>query len=787
MDSIMRVLIVGDSEIDRRQIVRHLEDAGCMSIHERVATAAEMEKALEARDWDLVIADFDLPRFGALSALSLLQENEQGVPFIVVSDAMGEDAAVAAMKAGAQDFVLKHHRTQLIFAARRALSNIELRRKRRRAEEALRQSEEKYRTILETIEDSYIETDLTGNLRFFNPAACRMLGYCAEELQDTHFKELMDQETALRIKQVFEHVYQTGKPIQTIEYQLIRKDGTKALVETSLSLIRDTAGNPIGFRGIGRDITERNWAQEELLEERERLATVLDGNPIPTFMIDQNHRVVFWNRAIETFTGIPRERALGNTLRESLSEVYPGKVPPILADLVLELPDEEIMRRYGHKLRRAGYGEAFEATTPLWPGGEKGVLETLATRIRDHQGTVVGALQCGQDVTDKVHWRNRLQRSQKMEALGTLAGGVAHDFNNILTAIIGFAQLARDQVAGGTPLRRYMDQVLGAGSRAADLVRQILTFSRWTELERQPVEIPSIIKEALKLLRSSLPTTIEIRQEIAVELQEGMVLADPTQIHQLMMNLCTNAAHAMRSRGGVLGVSLSKIGVTASLAPRYPDLKPGPYLQLTVSDTGYGMDAALMERIFDPYFTTKGLGEGTGLGLAVVQGIVKSCGGLITVYSEPGEGTTFNIFLPKIQCEASFEAEAPAEPATGSERILFVDDEKTLVDLGKEMLESLGYDVVAKSSSIEALATFRNQPPAFDLVITDMTMPGLSGAELARELLAIRSDLPIILCTGFSGLINGPQCKAMGIREFVMKPYVSTNLAKTIRRALQQN
>jgi PAS domain S-box-containing protein len=504
-------------------------------------------------------------------------------------------------------------------------------------------------------------------------------------------------------------------------------------------------------------------------------------------MIDRDHRVVFWNRAVETFTGIARERALGNTLSESLSEVYPGKLPPILADLILNLPDEEILRRYGHKIRRAGCGEAFEATTPLWPRGEKGVLETLATRIRDHQGTVVGALQCGQDVTDKVHLRNRLQHSQKMEALGTLAGGVAHDFNNILTAILGFAQLARDQVAGGTPYRRYLDQVLSAGSRAADLVRQILTFSRWTEQERKPVEVPPIIKEALKLLRSSLPTTIEIRQEIAIEPQEGMVLADPTQIHQVMMNLCTNAAHAMRTRGGVLGVSLSRIGVTAPLVARYPDLKPGPHLQLTVSDTGYGMDAALMERIFDPYFTTKGLGEGTGLGLAVVQGIVKSCGGLITVYSEPGQGTTFNIFLPEIRCDATLEAEAPVEPATGSERILFVDDEKTLVDLGKEMLESLGYDVVAKTSSIEALATFRNQPPAFDLVITDMTMPGLTGSELAQELLAIRSDLPIILCTGFSGLINGPQCKAMGIREFVMKPYVSTNLAKTIRKALQQN
>jgi two-component system, cell cycle sensor histidine kinase and response regulator CckA len=787
MDTTLRVLIVADSEIDVPWIVRHMERAGCAPIHERVATAAEMETALQGRDWDLVIADHNLPRLDALSALRLLQENHQSVPLIVLSDAIGEDAAVAMIEAGAQDFVLKHHPAQLIFAARRALSNVELCRERRRAEEALRQSEEQYRTIPETIEESYIETDLTGSLRFFNPAACRMLGYSSEELRDTHLKELMDQETAQRIKQVFEGVYQTGRAIKSLEYQLTRKDGTHALVESSLSLIRDTGGKPIGFRGIGRDITERKRAQELLLEERERLATVLDGNPLPTFMIDQGHRIVFWNRAIETFTGVPRERALGHTPSESLSEVYQGKPPPILADLILELPDEEILRRHGHKIRRAGFGEAFEVTNPLWPKGSKSFLEILATRIRDHQGALVGVLQCGQDVTDKVHLRNRLQHTQKMEALGTLAGGVAHDFNNILTAILGFTQLARDQVSGGNAVRRYLDQVFGAGSRAADLVRQILTFSRWTEQERKPVEVPPIITEALKLLRSSLPTTIEIHQEIAIEPQDGMVLTDPTQIHQVMMNLCSNAAHAMRTRGGVLGVSLSQMEVTRPLVARYPDLKPGPYLQLTVSDTGHGMDAELMERIFDPYFTTKGLGEGTGLGLAVVQGIVKSCGGVITVYSEPGQGTTFNLFLPKIQCEFSLEAEAAEESALGSERILFVDDEKALVELGKEMLETMGYRVVAKTSSMEALSTFRAQPPAFDLVITDMTMPGLTGAELAQELLAIRSDLPIILCTGFSGLINGPQCKAIGIREFVMKPYVSTSLAKTIRKALQQN
>jgi CheY-like chemotaxis protein len=317
-------------------------------------------------------------------------------------------------------------------------------------------------------------------------------------------------------------------------------------------------------------------------------------------------------------------------------------------------------------------------------------------------------------------------------------------------------------------------------------VKQILTFSRQTEQERKPVRVARTVKEALKLLRSSLPSTIEIRQDISPLSERAVVLADPTEIHQVLMNLCTNAAHAMREKGGILSVTLSEVEADAVLVCRYPDLRQRSYLSLTVSDTGHGMSAELMDRIFDPYFTTKGLGEGTGLGLAVVQGIVKSCGGSVAVYSKPNEGTTFHVFLPRIEEEIASEAKPVEKLVAGTERILFVDDERTLVDLGKEMLESLGYAVRAAASSIEALETFRTQPDAFDLVITDMTMPRLTGRELAGELMAIRPDIPIILCTGFSDLINEEQARASGIRQFVMKPYVITKLAETIRKVLDQ-
>ena len=411
--------------------------------------------------------------------------------------------------------------------------------------------------------------------------------------------------------------------------------------------------------------------------------------------------------------------------------------------------------------------------------------EATASPVRDQSGAIINYVAVHRDITHEVMIERQLRHAQKMEAIGTLAGGIAHDFNNILAAIIGFTEIALSSVPEESPVRRDLQQVLNAGSRATDLVRQILTFSRPTELERKPMLVAPLVKEALKLLRSSLPTTIEIRQDIALPPGGGVALGDPSQIHQVLINLCTNAAHAMRAKGGILSVGLSEVEADSSFVSRHPGMKVGPYVCLSVSDTGHGMDAAVMERIFEPYFTTKGAGEGTGLGLAVVQGIVRSCGGAVTVYSEPGQGTIFRVYLPRIEGEIAPEPRLVEALPTGDERILFVDDENALVELGTQMLESLGYHVMATPSSLEALETFRAQPGAFDLVITDMTMPALTGIELAKALLAVRANIPIILCTGFSELINGKEVKEAGIREFVMKPYATRNFANTIRKVLE--
>jgi CheY-like chemotaxis protein/two-component sensor histidine kinase len=322
-------------------------------------------------------------------------------------------------------------------------------------------------------------------------------------------------------------------------------------------------------------------------------------------------------------------------------------------------------------------------------------------------------------------------------------------------------------------------------------VKQILAFSRQAEEEKKPVQIGPIVKEALKLLRASLPTTIEFHQNIKPDLDN--VLADPTQIHQVLMNLCTNASHAMREEGGILDVSLQNVSIVerglhiVESEKSEIGLDPGQYLRLTVSDTGHGMTPEVLERIFDPYFTTKEKGEGTGLGLAVVHGIVKSYGGIITVQSDMGKGTTFHVYLPRIKREVTAGPESRlGEIPTGNERILFIDDDPGLVDISKQMLEHLGYKLVTRTSSIEALKLFRAQPDKFDLVITDMTMPNMTGDKLAKELMEIRPDIPIILCTGYSERITEEKAKAMGIRAFTMKPLVIRDFANTIRKVLDQ-
>jgi len=634
------------------------------------------------------------------------------------------------------------------------------------ANEELKRSERIFHTLAQVSPVGIFRTDAQGDFVYVNDRWCEIAGMPMEKALGKNWADAIHSEERERVIRNWYGSVRGNRPFN-LEYQFHRPDGSSTWVLGQATAEFGDAGEIGGYVGTITDITERKRAEEE----RMHLATAIEQTAEGLIVTNREWVIQYVNPAVERMTGYSKSEIIGKHSRILKSDKHDRAFYKNIRET---LARGEVWA--GHLVNRRKDGTFYDT-------------EVTSSPVLDSACNIISYVSIQRDITREVRLERELRQAHKMEAIGTLAGGIAHDFNNILMAIIGYTEMALYKTPEGTtPVRRDLEQVLKAGYRARDLVNQILTFSHQSDQERKVIDIVPPVKEALKLLRSSLPSTIEIRQDIAIPPEKGVILADPTQIHQVLMNLCTNAAHAMRDKGGILSVSLSSVETDADayLVSRYPDLKPGPYVRLTVGDSGHGVDPSILERIFDPYFTTKGPGEGTGMGLAVVQGIVNRHGGMITVNSEIGKGTSFHALFPRIEQEIVPEDMLAEALPTGSERILFIDDEKTLVDLGKGMLESLGYSVTIKTNSLEALETFLAEPDAFDLVITDVTMPAMTGIELAKELMAIRPDIPIILCTGFSELINEKQAKEMGIQEFVMKPFVIGKHAKTIRKVLER-
>jgi two-component system cell cycle sensor histidine kinase/response regulator CckA len=520
-------------------------------------------------------------------------------------------------------------------------------------------------------------------------------------------------------------------------------------------------------QSANRMIQERNRAEAALRgSERNYRELVQSANCI-ILRMDTNGQVIFFNNYAQRFFGYREEEIIGKNVV--------GTIVPQKDSSGFDL--EAMIKDIGAKPERYVSNE----NENLRRNGELVRVTWMNKAIYDEEGRIREILAVGIDVTEKWKLEKRLAQAQKMEAIGTLAGGIAHDFNNILSAIIGYTELSLMDTPKDDPIQNNFKQVLKAGGRAKELVRQILAFSRRRENELQPIKVNLIVNEAIKLLRASLPSTIQIRHNIKSNLT---VLSNATNIHQILMNLCTNSSYAMQEDGGILEVNLSDENLDANFAGQHPGAKPGKFIKFTVSDTGSGMSPEVLGRIFDPFFTTKKVGQGTGMGLSVVHGIVKSHGGAITVESLPGQGTTFNLYLPAIEVESSTPEDSVQLMVTGTEHILFVDDEDFQTDLGKRILTRLGYRVTAKTDSHAAFRLFRQNPDDFDLVITDMTMPAMTGVMLAAKIISILPNIPVIVCTGYSEKIDKETIKNIGIKEIAMKPFAMKDIAEMIRRVL---
>ncbi|MGV1100831.1 PAS domain-containing hybrid sensor histidine kinase/response regulator [Thiovibrio sp. JS02] len=650
---------------------------------------------------------------------------------------------------------------------RRAASFIAL----RKAHQTIRNSERWLKTTMRSLGDGLIVTDTRGKVTYLNPIAEHLTGWPQEEAQGEDIEKVFHiiNETTRQpaehpVRQVIKKKYIVGLANHTL---LLSRDGHEYPIADSGAPIIDDQGNMMGIVMVFHDISARRQVEKELLKSKEQWEKSFNAIEDILTIQDMDMRIIRANKAAARLLGIPAGELVGRYCHEvfaGTSEPCPG-CPELetLADL----------RNHSQTITHEKLGRTFQVSTAA---------------VLDKDGRPEYLVHFAKDISEKLKLEEDLFQARKMEAIGTLAGGIAHDFNNILSAMIGYAELARMDIENDkNQAAADLDAVLNGAHRAAELVKQILTFSRKGGESLEPLAPYLIVKESLKLLRASLPSTIQIKEDIDPE--SGKILADPTRVQQVLVNLCTNALHAMENEQGVLSVKLSRRELGPADLKGEPALAPGPYVELMVADTGRGMAPATMQRIFEPYFTTKEPGRGTGMGLALVHGIVKNFGGMIKVDSTVGAGTLFRVYFPALET-ATPGPEQDKTPEQllpgGNEHILVVDDENMLAGMQKSMLEHLGYRVTATTSSLNALDLFQKAPAEYDLLVTDQTMPDLTGAELAKAVLRIRPEMPVILCTGYSSMISEEQAKELGIRAFLLKPIDRVLWTKTVRRLLDE-
>ena len=631
------------------------------------------------------------------------------------------------------------------------------------AEKVVKQSEKKYRKLISNISDVIVIMDKDSIIKYKSPNITSQFGWEPNDLIGKHGLFMTHPDDKDRIGNQLADLIKNRQKTVRVEYDYLCKDGSYKPIElTAVNLINDPVID--GVLANYKDITERKKAGDILKQSEEKYRTMIEHSNDMIWTMDSAGNFTFLNEQAEQITEIKSEDWIGKSFA------------PLILDEDLSMISDVFQKSLN--------GESVQYELRFKKQDDRILTISVNTAPIVKNGTINGIVSFGRDITEQQELKVKLQQAQKMEAIGTLAGGIAHDFNNILSGIFGYSQLAQTNLNNPEKASQQIDQVVKGAQRATELVKQILTFSRQTEYQKQPFKIYLEVKEALKLLRSTIPTTIDIKQKLD---SKAMISADPTKIHQVVINLCTNANHAMRKTGGCLTISLTDVEISEPKHLRDNKALTGNYLKLEVSDTGCGMDEKTLKMAFDPYYTTKN-GAGTGLGLSIVQAIVEEHDGFLDVNSIPDKGTSFYIYFPIIEQKTRSEAPKLDKEFTlrGDETIMIVDDEETIRQSLKEGLEDYGYQIRLYQNGIEALEEFESNPNQFDLIITDMTMPEMTGDELSTKCLTVRPDIPIILCTGFSENISETRAVELGIRKFVKKPIANEEFLILIRKVLNE-
>ena len=712
---------------------------------------------------DVVLPDTD----GFEICRRLKQSHVPRTPYIVMFSGRETDprSLIRGLEIGADDYLAKPIAKEVLLARINAMFRTI------KAEEALMESERKFRSAFFFSGTVMAMIDLDGKFLEINQALMDFLGYTPDEMLKKTLFDITHTEDLKGSIHDFRRLLTGEYESYSAENRYVHKTGKTLWGILTVSKIRDENSSTAYCIAQLNDISRRVEAEKKLEAERKRLNVTLRSIGDGVITTDQNGKVALINKVGEDLTGWRRRDALGKPLEK-----------------VFHIVDEKT-----RKSPENPHLEILETGSAVEPGGHtvlvsrdgvERIVEQSGAPIRDRAGNVVGVVIVFRDITERIQIESELRQAHKMESIGTLAGGIAHEFNNVMSIILGNSSLALHKLPVESPIRNNIEDINSAVMRAKDVVRQLLTFSRLTHSERETIDIGPVVKESVRLIRSSIPANIDIVDRISSKLDK--VKANASQIHQVMINLCGNAADAMSERGGTLSIRLVNAQIDEAKAARLRKVAPGDYVKLAVGDTGVGMDKETMERIFEPYFTTKEFYKGTGMGLASVHGIVEQHKGAILVDSKPGKGTVFTLLFPKCEEEKPIEVPKNKKLPTGQETILVIDDEVVIMKLCKQQLERLGYRVKGTSNPLEALALFQADPNRYDLVVTDMAMPCMAGDELSAAMLKIRPDIPIILCTGFSEKISEEKALALGMASFALKPIDWEDFAVTVRKAIDK-